>query len=95
MNFIRFIKESVHIVIHGSRKYYAWLAFLLVLIIWGAVGYIAQLNNGLLVTNMRDNISWAFYIGNFTFLVGVAAAAIMLVIPAYVYNWKPIKEVVI
>jgi len=95
LNFIRFIKESVHIVIHGSRKYYAWLAFLLVLIIWGAVGYIAQLNNGLLVTNMRDNISWAFYIGNFTFLVGVAAAAIMLVIPAYVYNWKPIKEVVI
>ncbi|MCJ7682561.1 MAG: polysulfide reductase, partial [Candidatus Aminicenantes bacterium] len=72
MNFIRFIKECVHIVIHGTRKYYAWLAFLLILIIWGAVGYIAQLNNGLLVTNMRDNISWAFYIGNFTFLVGVA-----------------------
>ena len=44
---------------------------------------------------MRDPISWAFYIGNFTFLVGVAAAAIMLVIPAYIYNWKPIKEVVI
>ncbi len=44
---------------------------------------------------MRDPISWAFYIGNFTFLVGVAAAAIMLVIPAYIYNWKPLKEVVI
>jgi molybdopterin-containing oxidoreductase family membrane subunit len=40
-------------------------------------------------------VSWAFYIGNFTFLVGVAAAAVLLVIPAYVYNWKPIKEVVI
>jgi molybdopterin-containing oxidoreductase family membrane subunit len=44
---------------------------------------------------MRDSVSWAFYIGNFTFLVGVAAAAVMLVIPAYVYNWKPIKEIVI
>ncbi len=44
---------------------------------------------------MRDSVSWAFYIGNFTFLVGVAAAAIMLVIPAYIYNWKPIKEIVI
>jgi len=44
---------------------------------------------------MRDPVSWAFYIGNFTFLVGVAAAAIMLVIPAYIYNWKPLKEVVI
>ena len=44
---------------------------------------------------MRDQVSWGFYIGNFTFLVGVAAAAVLLVIPAYVYHWKPIKEVVI
>jgi molybdopterin-containing oxidoreductase family membrane subunit len=44
---------------------------------------------------MRDHVSWGFYIGNFTFLVGVAAAAIILVIPAYLYNWKPIKEIVI
>ncbi len=51
--------------------------------------------NGLGETNMKDPVSWAFYIGNFTFMVGVAAAAIMLVIPAYVYDWKPIKEVVI
>ena len=44
---------------------------------------------------MRDQVTWAFYIGNFTFLVGVAAAAVLLVIPAYVYDWKPIKEVVV
>ena len=95
MNFIRFIKESFRIVIHGSKRYYLWLAFLLTLIVWGSTGYIAQLKQGLMVTNMRDPISWAFYIGNFTFLVGVAAAAIMLVIPAYIYHWKPLKEVVI
>ena len=95
MNFIRFIKESLKIVIRGSKRYYLWLAFLFALIIWGSTGYIQQLKYGLLVTNMRDPVSWAFYIGNFTFLVGVAAAAIMLVIPAYIYNWKPIKEVVI
>ena len=47
------------------------------------------------MTHMRDSVSWAFYIGNFTFLVGVAAAAVMLVIPAYIYDWKPIKEIVI
>ena len=81
--------------IRGSKRYYLWLAFLLILIAWGSTGYIAQLKQGLIVTNMRDTISWAFYIGNFTFLVGVAAAAIMLVIPAYIYNWKPLKEVVI
>lgn len=95
MNFIRFIKESFQIVVRGSKRYYLWLTFLFILIIWGSTGYIAQLKQGLLVTNMRDPISWAFYIGNFTFLVGVAAAAIMLVIPAYIYNWKPLKEVVI
>jgi len=95
LNFIRLIKESFQILIRGSKRYYLWLAFLFVLIIWGSTGYIEQLKQGLLVTNMRDPVSWAFYIGNFTFLVGVAAAAIMLVIPAYIYNWKPLKEVVI
>jgi len=95
LNFIQFIKESFQILIRGSKRYYLWLAFLFTLIIVGSTGYIEQLKQGLLVTNMRDPVSWAFYIGNFTFLVGVAAAAIMLVIPAYIYNWKPLKEVVI
>jgi molybdopterin-containing oxidoreductase family membrane subunit len=95
LNIIRFIKESFKIVIRGSSRYYLWLAFLFILIIWGATAYAQQLKLGLQVTNMRDPISWAFYIGNLTFLVGVAAAAIMLVIPAYIYNWKPLKEVVI
>lgn len=95
MKFFRLIQESFKIIIKGSRRYYTWLAFLSILIAWGASGYIQQLKYGLLVTNMRDPISWAFYIGNFTFLVGVAAAAIMLVIPAYIYNWKPLKEVVL
>ncbi|MDP1623089.1 MAG: NrfD/PsrC family molybdoenzyme membrane anchor subunit [Bacteroidales bacterium] len=95
MNFIRFIRGSVKIMLHGSNVYYAWLIFLLLLILWGGFGYYDQLRDGLIRTHMRDSVSWAFYIGNFTFLVGVAAAAIMLVIPAYIYNWKPIKEIVI
>jgi len=95
LHLIRFIKESFQIVIRGSRRYYIWMAFLFILIVWGTTGYIQQLKQGLLVTNMRDPSSWGFYIGNFTFLVGVAAAAILLVIPAYIYNWKPIKEVVL
>ena len=95
MNFIRFITGSIKIIFQGSKTYYAWLSFLLILIIWGAIGYSKQLSYGLIETHMRDSVSWAFYIGNFTFLVGVAAAAVMLVIPAYIYNWKPIKEIVI
>jgi Ni/Fe-hydrogenase subunit HybB-like protein len=95
MNFLRFVTGSIKIILNGSRSYYAWVTFLLLLIIWGAFGYAHQLANGLIVTHMRDSVSWAYYIGNFTFLVGVAAASIMLVIPAYIYHWKPIKEIAI
>lgn len=95
MNFFRFIKECFRIVIRGNKWYYTWVGFLFLLVLWGGLAYLEQLKSGLIVTNMRDSISWAFYIGNFTFFVGVAAAAIMLVIPAYVYDWKPIREVVI
>ncbi|WP_346858895.1 sulfate reduction electron transfer complex DsrMKJOP subunit DsrP [uncultured Draconibacterium sp.] len=95
MNFIRFINGSIKLILRGSKSYYAWLFFLVALALWGGLGYIDQLRDGLITTNMRDSVSWAFYIGNFTFLVGIAAAAIMLVIPAYVYDWKPIKEIVI
>jgi molybdopterin-containing oxidoreductase family membrane subunit len=95
MNFIRFIRDSLKIIFRGSKTYYAWLIFLLLLILWGGYGYLGQITTGLIKTHMRDSVSWAFYIGNFTFLVGVAAAAVMLVIPAYIYDWKPIKEIVI
>jgi len=95
MRLIRFIKSCIKIVSRGNQAYYAWLIFLALLILWGGWGYIGQLNGGLIKTSMRDSVSWAFYIGNFTFLVGVAAAAVMLVIPAYIYDWKPIKEIVI
>jgi molybdopterin-containing oxidoreductase family membrane subunit len=79
----------------GNRYYYAWLAFLGLLIFIGAVSYGAQLQKGLIVTAMRDQVSWGFYISNFTFLVGLAAAAVLLVVPAYIYNFKPIKEIVL
>ncbi|NQU80741.1 MAG: polysulfide reductase NrfD [Bacteroidetes bacterium] len=95
MNFIHFLLSSYKIIFKGGKYYFAWVLFLVLLLIWGALGYYDQLNEGLIVTNMRDSVSWAFYIGNFAFLVGVAAAAIMLVIPAYIYNWKSIKEIVI
>ena len=90
-NFIIVLKQ----VTVGNRYYYAWLGFLGLLIFVGAVAYGNQLKNGLIVTAMRDQVSWGFYISNFTFLVGVAAAAVLLVIPAYIYNFKPIKEIVL
>jgi molybdopterin-containing oxidoreductase family membrane subunit len=82
-------------VLIGSRTYYLWLAVLLFFILLGVSAYIDQFNKGLISTAMRDQVSWGFYISNFTFLVGVAAAAVLLVIPAYLYNFKPIKEIVL
>ncbi len=79
----------------GSKAYYAWIAFLSVFILLGLSAYVDQLQRGLITTAMRDQVSWGFYISNFTFLVGVAAAAVLLVIPAYLYNFKPIKEIVL
>ena len=79
----------------GSKAYYVWVGTLLTIASLGVIGYIHQLNEGLVVTAMKDQVSWGFYISNFTFLVGVAAAAVLLVIPAYVYHWKPIKEIAV
>lgn len=90
-----FARGSLRIVLHGNRPYWLWLAFLALLVVSGAVAYADQVSIGLSVSAMRDQVSWGFYIGNFTFLVGVAAAAVILVIPAYVYDWKPIREIVI
>lgn len=93
--FSRFVTASIRTVLSGNPAYWAWLALLGALIVSGAAAYADQATTGLGVTAMRDQVSWGFYIGNFTFLVGVAAAAVVLVIPAYIYDWKPIREIVI
>ena len=88
-DFVTALKE----VPKGGKGYRMWVAFLLVVIGLGVWGYVIQLRDGLIVSSMRDQVAWGVYISNFTFLVGVAAAAVLLVIPAYVYDFKPIKEI--
>jgi Ni/Fe-hydrogenase subunit HybB-like protein len=92
---VQFVVGSAKMSLHGNRAYHLWMLFLSLIVVSGLFAYWRQFSEGLIVTNMRDQVSWAFYIGNFTFLVGVAAAAVLLVIPAYVYNWKPIREIAI
>ncbi len=90
-----FIKGCFTLLRQGSKLYYSWIYLLLAFIIIGVLAYANQMYSGLITTAMRDQVSWGFYISNFTFMVGVAAAAVLLVIPAYVYQWKPIKEIAI
>jgi len=95
MHLKEFIIGSIKLIFKGSKVYWAWVSLLLIFIVAGLVSYFGQASDGLIVSSMRDQVSWGFYIGNFTFMVGIAAAAIMLVVPAYIYNWKPLKEIVI
>ena len=73
------MKAIIQIIFKGNYAYYAWVIFLLICIIQGLAAYTSQFTDGLIVTHMRDSVSWGYYIGNFTFLVGVAASAVMLV----------------
>ncbi|MAG31653.1 MAG: polysulfide reductase [Deltaproteobacteria bacterium] len=93
--FWQFIRGSTLVVVRGGRRYYVWIASLLAIIALGALAYVQQIDHGLIVSNMRDQLSWGLYIGNFAFLVGIAAAAVVLVIPAYIHGWKPIRDVVL
>jgi len=92
---IRLVSDYLQCWIKGPPIYYAWLLFLSVFIAVGGITYLSQLRGGLGVTAMTNQVSWGLYISNFTFLVGVAAAAVLLIIPAYVYDWGPIKEIAV
>jgi molybdopterin-containing oxidoreductase family membrane subunit len=95
MESARFFKKTIIYVVKGNAVYYLWCAFLIAIIAVGFHFYLQQLDEGLIITNMRDQVSWGLYIANFTYLVGVAAAAVLLVIPAYIYNFGPIKQIVV
>jgi molybdopterin-containing oxidoreductase family membrane subunit len=90
-----FYKKTLILVAKGSNAYYAWCFLLLAIIAAGVLFYLKQHDVGLYATNMNDQVSWGLYIANFTYLVGAAAAAVLLVIPAYIYQFKPIKEIVV
>ncbi|MCJ7748803.1 MAG: polysulfide reductase NrfD [Desulfobacterales bacterium] len=90
-----FYRRTLSLVVRGSKAYYAWCFFLLAIVFVGLLFYLKQHDLGLVETNMTDQVSWGLYIANFTYLVGMAAAAVLLVIPSYIYSFKPIKEIVV
>ncbi len=82
-------------VFSGGKLYWTWLAFCAVLFGAGAILYIDQLFNGLQITGMSRDVSWGFYLANFTFFVGVAASGVMLVLPHYLHNQKEFGKITI
>ena len=85
----------VHKVLKGNGLYWAWVLLLLGVIGAGALAYLAQFNYGLGATGMSRDVSWGLYISQFTFLVGVAAGGLMLVLPYYVHNYKAFGRITI
>lgn len=79
----------------GSKRYWLWIGALLVVIGLGVLQYLRQFSYGLGITGLSRDVSWGLYIGQFTFLVGVAASAVMLVIPYYLHDFKKFGKIVI
>jgi molybdopterin-containing oxidoreductase family membrane subunit len=79
----------------GSRRYWAWIFALFVLMTVGLVFYLRQYDYGLGITGLSRDVTWGFYIAQFTFLVGVAASAVMVVLPYYLHNYKAFGKITI
>ncbi len=85
----------LELALKGSRAYWTWLAALCVLVLAGLAAYLYQYHHGLMVTGMSRDVSWGLYIAQLTFLVGVAASAVMLVLPYYLHHYKDFGRITI
>ncbi|MGD9058064.1 MAG: polysulfide reductase NrfD [Desulfobacterales bacterium] len=85
----------LELALKGGKKYYGWMTFLLIIIGIGFGLYLRQLDFGLGITGLSRDASWGFYIANFTFLVGVAAGGVMVVLPYYLHDYKAFGKVTI
>jgi Ni/Fe-hydrogenase subunit HybB-like protein len=81
--------------ISGSRRYWLWVGALAAVLCAGFVCYLLQLRDGLQITGLSRDVTWGLYIAQFTFLVGVAASAVMVVLPYYLHNFKAFGRITI
>jgi len=92
---IKFFTYGFRAIARGGGWYWLWVSLLTGLSLLGLNAYARQLAHGLITTGMGDEVSWGIYIANFAFLVGMAAAAVMMVIPAYIFKDREMHKVVI
>ena len=89
------LKIMIEKALTGDKRYWGWIFSLLAIMGTGFIFYLKQLDYGLGVTGMSRDVSWGLYIAQFTFLVGVAASAVMLVIPYYLHDYKKFGKIII
>lgn len=81
--------------LRGKLPYWIWILFLLAVISSGFLCYLVQLDQGLGITGMNRDVSWGLYIAQFTFLVGIAASAVMVVLPYYLHDYKAFGRITV
>jgi hemerythrin-like metal-binding protein len=92
---LSFLRQAFGHATSGGPLFYAWMTLLTCIALVGINAWANQVVSGMQVTGMGDHVSWGLYISNFTFFVGVAAAAVMMVIPAYLYHDHEMHDAVI
>jgi molybdopterin-containing oxidoreductase family membrane subunit len=85
----------LELAVKGNKTYWAWILALLGIIGGAFLLYLWQLKVGLGITGMSRDVSWGFYIANFTYLVGVAAGGVMVVLPYYLHNYKAYGKITV
>lgn len=85
----------LELAIKGNKKYWGLLAVLAAGIGIGFLFYMWQLKAGLAITGMSRDVSWGFYIAQLTYLVGVAAGGVMVVLPYYLHDYKAFGKITI
>lgn len=96
MSLLLFVTDVGKEIFRGGRIYWSWMAALSGVALFGIFSYYMQSNLGMLVTTgISEEVSWGIYIANFAYLIGIAAAAVMLIIPAYIFHHEDIKKVVV
>jgi len=93
--YARFLWNAVSQSVEGGWKFYVWMTLLTAIFLVGANAWAVQVRDGMALTAMSDHVSWGLYIANFTFLVGLAAGGVMMVIPAYLYHDEQMHRIVI
>lgn len=95
VSYAQFLRHALRVATDGELPFYAWMTVLTGVALVGVNAWANQLASGMAVTGMGDHVSWGLYIANFAFTVGLAAGAVLMVIPAYVYRDKAMHDVVI
>ena len=76
----------LELALRGNHRYWIWVASLVALMGGAFAMFILQNTEGLTVTAMSRTMPWGFYIAQLTFLVGVAASAVVVVLPYYLHD---------